>query len=294
LRCLTFVMLGTAACLAGAMSELQGAPRQSRSAAEAIAATERAFAAQALVEGLGTGFRANVADDAVALEPDPTTGEFHVISAKAKVFARPAPHRPSNIHWWPAFAGASGAGDLGFTTGPVIFGEKGYGLVFTVWAKQSDGRWKYYFDGGPGTEAKTDLKPEDPTQFLSMTPRRGGNAAKARREVAVVEAKLAAAAVTDTRRAYEPYLANSTRILGSPKGPAIGTKAGIAALAERPTAIRFETLGARSASSGDLVFTYGQASWQGTHAGFARIWYWTARGWRLAFDEIVEPPPKAG
>ncbi|MEO8710898.1 MAG: hypothetical protein ABI405_02185 [Parafilimonas sp.] len=58
------------------------------------------------------------------------------------------------ISWQPFKAEASKSGDLGYTFGNWKFVSKDtvlYGNYFTVWKRQTDGKWKFTVDGGNNT-----------------------------------------------------------------------------------------------------------------------------------------------
>jgi hypothetical protein len=225
--------------------------------------------------------------------PDPATGILQVSSVKQRIESRPMVVKPSTIKWWPSFAGAARSGEMGFTTGPVIYPEgRGQGFIFTVWVKQADGRWKFYFDGGPATDTPTALTPQSPVETLAFAPRRAASAGAAKAEVAAVEAAIARAAAADSKAAYLPFLTATTRLMGSGIEPTTGAEAAGRELDRRGKAILFEPLGSLAARSGDLVFTYGRTLADGKiRGGYSRIWQNGRHGWRLVIDQIQVPPP---
>jgi ketosteroid isomerase-like protein len=59
-----------------------------------------------------------------------------------------------DISWQPFKAEASKSGDLGYTLGTWKFITKDtvmYGMYYTIWKKQADGKWKFTIDGGNNT-----------------------------------------------------------------------------------------------------------------------------------------------
>jgi ketosteroid isomerase-like protein len=59
-----------------------------------------------------------------------------------------------NISWQPFKAEAAKSGDLGYTLGTWKFTSKDtvmYGMYYTIWKKQTDGKWKFTIDGGNNT-----------------------------------------------------------------------------------------------------------------------------------------------
>jgi ketosteroid isomerase-like protein len=114
---------------------------------EEVRATEIAFA-KAFAERDAKKFFSYVADDAQFL------GRHKIMHGKQEVIAvwseffKPA---VAPFRWQPERVVANGAGDLGFTSGPV-FDEAGtqIGTFTSTWVRQPDGSWKILFDGGSG------------------------------------------------------------------------------------------------------------------------------------------------
>jgi ketosteroid isomerase-like protein len=270
---------------------LAAAPAAAPAPVDQIVATERAFAADTAKRGAAYSFRAFVAPVAVGLLPDSKTNVVALIDARQRIESRPLPPQPRNmaIRWWPAFAGASAAGDLGFTTGPVIFPKKdSYGFVFTVWERQPDGGWKFHFDGGPSTDGPSALREQMPVRVVRSVPARGASAARALAEVARIETRLA---TVKSAAPYAPFLIADSVLMGSGGQPAIGPKAASGEVARRGGSITFSSLGARAARSGDLVFTYGTAVTDGTRpGGYTRLWMRQKKGWRLIVEQVQSAP----
>ena len=264
-------------------------------AARAIIDTEQAFAADTAARGPAYSFRDYVAPSAIALLPDPVSGRVEVAEARKRIEGRPRPPAPvpANIHWWPVVAGIAGSGEIGFTSGPVSFAKPGtYGFIFTVWERQVDGSWKFFFDGGPNVDGPPQFKPADPVRLVKMATRRSRSPDAALREVAAAEAGIAVAAGKDLLAAYRPYLGDDTQLMGSGGQPTFGPVDAPAELARRGKRIDFEPLGARAANSADFVFTYGRAVVDGAgQGGYTRIWQNSRRGWRIIVDQVQVPKP---
>ena len=61
---------------------------------------------------------------------------------------------PKTLSWVPNKAEASRSGDIGYTFGYYTFKTPDstfYGNYYTIWKKQSDGKWKFVLDGGNAT-----------------------------------------------------------------------------------------------------------------------------------------------
>ena len=257
------------------------------SPAEVIAA-EREFAADAQARGFIAAFKKYAAPEAIGFQPD-------AVNVQQSLADQPDEPADRSLKWWPVWGGIAKSGDLGFTTGPYTSGEARFGHYFTVWAKQSEGTWRWIYDGGPRNAAKSLLGPDTTPAHLPMATASAGSADKAQADVGVLETALAAAARTNTKGAYVAVLADDSRIMGSPEQPATDATARGAELERRAAAIDFSPLGGRASKAGDLVFTYGDAKWQregqAQRGHYVRIWQMRTGGWKLVFDEILGVPP---
>ena len=91
------------------------------------------------------------ADDSVV---KPKEGELPVIGKEALTAYLSAKMDTKAITWEPFKAEAAKSGELGYTLGNWKFVTKDsvfYGNYYTVWKKQSDGKWKFVVDGGNNT-----------------------------------------------------------------------------------------------------------------------------------------------
>ncbi|MDQ0465277.1 ketosteroid isomerase-like protein [Caulobacter ginsengisoli] len=280
-----------AVCLLAAPAVADIAPLTPKAVVEA----ERAFAADGAAFGIKKSFLTWMADDAIVLNPDPT-------SAKALYGSRPDGKGPL-LEWWPVYAGIARSGDLGFTTGPYTVNGKPGAFYFTVWKKQPDGGWKWIFDGGAGADPTGAPARDSEPGYLTASNQKGQYPESASADLAKVEKALAAQAGEDSVAAYRAVLACDARVYTEDKLPGIGCSQFGPALEARPRKLLMSSLGVTMSAYGDLAFTYGAVAW-GEGAGFrrghyARIWQRRAEGWKLVFDELVSippppPPPKVG
>jgi ketosteroid isomerase-like protein len=120
-------------------------PASAADRAEEVRATEIAFA-KAFADRDANKFFSHLADDAQFLGRHNTMrGKQEVIAGWSEFFkSAVAPFR-----WQPERVVTNGAGDLGFSSGPV-FDEAGtqIGTFTSTWIRQPDGSWKILFDGG--------------------------------------------------------------------------------------------------------------------------------------------------
>jgi ketosteroid isomerase-like protein len=112
---------------------------------ERLIEAERAFSALSVAQGMRPAFLAYLADDGVIFRPGPINGaqSWH---ARKDV--------PGVLEWAPEFVELSGAGDLGFSTGPWVYRasagakEADQGHFISVWRRSAQGAWKVVLDCG--------------------------------------------------------------------------------------------------------------------------------------------------
>src|SRR5688572_28228116 len=118
-----------------------------------LADAERSFAAETVKVGFHDGFIKYFADDGIGFGPHPER-------TKEVLQKRPAGTGARTVifNWAPMFGDISQAGDMGYTTGPVLYTNISanpkpprHGVYFSVWQKQSDGTWKVVIDMGVDT-----------------------------------------------------------------------------------------------------------------------------------------------
>ena len=286
---------GLAACfalLAGACATVQDARPGIDAARESLAASERAFARHSVEHGMRAAFLEYFADDGINFSPGPgnTRERFH---------ARPEAIEPFVLDWHPAIAAVARAGDLGFTTGPyAIIGRAGavrdpaHGVFFSVWRRQSDGRWRVIVDGGAPTRAPVpdaafgdDPRPLPPTVAQTSVP---GTSALYALEAQPLFGDGPAAT------AYAALLADDAKLIIGPTPPSLGRDAIVAHLTERRLWFRWETLAAGVSRSDDLAYSYGVLHWLDAagkpHGHYIHVWMRDRGGrWRIAAEVMLLP-----
>ncbi len=249
-----------------------------------VVEAERAFAAEVGRSGFKRGFLAYAAPDGFMFQPGPVNAR--TLLEKAPDQAPPGPP----LNWWPLWAGMATSGDLGFTTGGATVPVR----YFTVWQKQSDGSWKWIYDGGPPVKGGLGGTPDSPVSYLKPATAAAGSAAKALAEIAPLEADLAATAASDIKAAHLEYLAEDGLAAWSPTRTEPGRDGQMADLDLRPAQAVLTSKGAVASKAGDLAFTYGEARWvKADKPGwghYARIWQKRVEGWRLVSDILVPAP----
>jgi ketosteroid isomerase-like protein len=218
-----------------------------------IEAAERAFAADGGAMGIKGSFLKHMADDAIVFSPTAT-------NAKALYEAKSAEGEPK-LQWWPIWVVAAKSGDLGLSTGPWAIDGKRGGWFATIWRKDTDGTWRWVYDGGSAAEAASVPGPEAPASV-------GQN----------------------TAEAYKAALSDDARLLG-PRGTRAQPATALAPrLAARPSSMNLNLRGGGASKAGDLVWTNGEATWtegpKAVAAHYMHVWQRRPEGWRLIFETL--------
>ena len=142
-------------------------------AVKSLVETENVFAAMAGQKGINAAFLATMADGAVIFRPEPTDAR--------KVYSS-WEEDSGLLYWVPEFVQVSGAGDLGWTTGPWEYrAEKmqekpiATGHFVTVWKKQADGSWKWVLDAGVPHPLSGGVKKVDVKSYYMEAPKADKN-----------------------------------------------------------------------------------------------------------------------
>ncbi|HEY0545575.1 MAG TPA: DUF4440 domain-containing protein [Pyrinomonadaceae bacterium] len=283
---------------------VSGAAQKSSSLApdlQAVVETERAFAHTATEKGIRDSFLAFIADDGILFRPTAVNG---------KQFLEKQKPRPGYLTWQPAYADISGAGDMGFTTGPWQFREKGaedkpvaFGTFMTVWRKQADGSWRFAIDFGISHDQPSDAAAWQLPANFNRTKTSAKSEAGTTADLAWLlqedgEFALASQA-KGFAKAFINYAADDVRVLREGMLPIAGFREASAALAlktgTRP--LTWTPIKGQVAASGDMGFTYGGYELKGKTASeatetgnYVRVWKKIGGKWRVIMDVMVELP----
>lgn len=262
-----------------------------------LAAAERAFAAETVKVGFRDGFIKYFADDGIGFGPHPER-------TREKLLKSPPATGPRKVifNWAPMFGDISDAGDLGYTTGPVLFTDVSdagkppwHGIYFSVWQKQSDGSWKVVIDLGVDTPQA--VAPID-TKFTAADPvQRSRTTASGADDFRKLDWDLwGAIAKTSPGKAYHSVLEKQFRIHRKGMMPIIDRN-GITGPVIRQT--KFDFIDGKIASSNDLAFTYGRYTTvnepNGPESGYyIHVWRRNETGkWKLVVD-VQNPLQRSG
>lgn len=264
MRTIVFALLLLAGCASVRHAVVEPTP---------VIEVERAFAARAGEIGWIAAFREYTA-------PDGQVAQAEIVSAPETLAAAPG-DGARTLYWQPAFAGIARSGDLGFTTGAYSTDEARTpaGQYFTVWRRQPDGGWKWIWDGGPGPVS-------DPPAFtdevatLPVAETGAGSAEAAAAQVRALETEAG------TSGALAAWLAPDAHVYRPRQPRAIGAAA--AAAMRQPSAdVAYRLMRVVGSADGDMVFTLGEAEWEGGRAFFSRIWQLRPEGWRIVYDQLA-------
>ena len=268
-----------------AATALLGLPATAGASALAeVIAVERAFAAETRERGFRDGFLAYVAPEGFTFQPGP-------VPARPGLEALPPEPPPGPpLYWWPQFAGVARSGDLGFTSGGATIPVR----YVTVWQRQSDGGWKWIYDGGPRLATTLPGGEGDPVLRLSEATAEAGSAEQALAELAPIEAELARQAAEDSAGARLAWLAPEALVAGSPTPSLPGREHHAAELARQPARQMLRAIGGVASRAGDMAFTWGESRWEREGhprwGHYVRIWQKRIEGWRLAADILIAAP----
>lgn len=264
-----------------------------------LAEAERAFAATTVKEGFRDGFIKFFADDGIGFGPHPQR-------TREELMKSPPASGPRKVifNWSPMFGDISAAGDLGYTTGPVLFTDitanpkpPWHGMYFSVWEKRADSTWKVAVDMGIDTpEAVVPIG----TKFTAVKP------VNRDRKLILSNANMADLSNLDisfSRSIAEHSMAKTYAKLLEREQFRIHRKGQMPIVSENDlikflkSVDGFEFIGGKVSLSNDLAFTYGKyfsavGGAESETGYYVHVWRRDAVGkWRLVAD-VQNPLPK--
>lgn len=108
--------------------------------------------------GFSQAFIEFAAEDVILMRQN----QFPIVGKNLLKKSYSAIKKQPNLAWSPVYADVAASGDLGYTFGKwKLVSETAsgadtvsYGVYISIWKRQSDGLWKYVFDGGNETPAQ--------------------------------------------------------------------------------------------------------------------------------------------
>lgn len=250
-----------------------------------VVASERAFAARAQQVNARQAFVEFFATDAILYAPFPV---------RAFPQLREGPDWGVNIQWRPIAAGISGAGDIGYTTGPSEYRRVPseppvrYGHYTSVWQRQADGRYLVQIDIGINHPAPTvplaewRRPPDPPTALPGLAPAKLASALSALREL---DARIGA--MPGSGAALADVFADDVRLHRGGRLPVSGRAQALLDLAVHKESLSWVPEGVVVAESGDLGYAYGRGRSTGAapvdagELAYLNIWQRRGGKWRL-------------
>jgi ketosteroid isomerase-like protein len=260
---------------------------------KSLVAAEEAFAKLSADTNIRNSFLANFADDGVVFNPQP-------VNAKELYSKKPIPPNPPpvTLFWEPIFAEVSRAGDLGYTTGPYYLKDNvkkapaAQGFFFSVWKRQSDGKWKVVLDFGIETPPLPDhSEPVLGTRISSTKePKALSGSDWKQRKQEFLEAENHFSIVSQDKgvsAAYAQYLHSGGRLNRNGMFPLSNGKAVDSYFKNKTNNAKWVPIGSDLSKSGDLGYVYGSYEQQdgGKKGYYARAWQRDAKGqWKIVIE----------
>lgn len=254
--------------------------------AHQLARAERSFSAASEKIGIKESFLQFLSDDCLMFNPYPVNG---------KELYRQRPASATYLTWLPSFVEVSASGDFGIASGPWEYRKTkndtsaAYGHYFSVWIKQKDGTWKVALDNGISYPKKE--KREEGEYFKDLAAAKPGahTGDSAMKEILEREQEfIGFARKNGSIKAYSRYAAANIRMYRNGSFPSGQKKDAIALINVSPKQVDFSLTNAKSASSGDLGFTYGfSVDVKNDTSSFIRVWR-KEKEWKIAVD-MLEP-----
>jgi ketosteroid isomerase-like protein len=243
-------------------------------ALQAMVNAERAFAGIARKENTRKAFLLYLSDDAVIFEQGP-------VNAKKRWEERAVDD--SKLDWDPEFADIAACGDLGYTTGPWEYrthrtdkNPDGHGHFVSVWKKNPNGLFQNILDIGirhphdPGSH---------PLRTSTLHPGDGSDPRPGDESILDIEREFLASLRDRGSKAHVQALSREARLYRTGKIPMTIPILTRPVVEREGSTIRYSPIQGGMASSGDLGYVYGTASWKNSnegddevHANYARIW----------------------
>jgi hypothetical protein len=256
-----------------------------------LTSAENYFSALAKKKGIKKAFLSVSSEETIIFKPGPISPE--------KYFKKKSDSL-GHLSWQPVYARIAKSGDWGITSGPSTYQASDsskihYGDYLSVWKKNTKGVWKLAIN--LGVEHK---KPKTTPAMFFKNPnneiylrQRSENRLQQREDVVFSSDKLMGTVLkADTKVALKEFLADEARLLFPGFEPIIGKK-GITAFWEKHgQRIGSEPIKADRSYSGELAYTYGNASivQKGLNKKYHYVRIWevqTGYVWKVIFEVFV-------
>jgi ketosteroid isomerase-like protein len=265
---------------------------------------DRAFSRMSEDKGVREAFLFYLADDSVVFRPKPVPGR--------KVYEDMPPATGAVLTWSPEFAEVSAGGDIGYTTGPYMAGDRSkpgtpaaYGHYVSVWERQANREWKVSLDAGirhPQSGPAVKTVATLPAGYKRWRGPRIDRDAE-RTLLLQEEAGFAQTARAEgLSEAYLTYAADDVRFCRDGALPVTGKAALLKLVSSSVRKYSWGPVDAVVSSTGDIGYVFGGS--EGVSAdknvpfetsSYLRIWRKLVGGqWRIVLDLAVPVPAESG
>jgi len=240
-----------------------------------LVAVENYFAALAKEKGIRKAFLSVSDANTIVFRPGPVAAEE---------FYKEQPDSAGYLSWQPVYARISKSADWGFTTGPYTFktndnSRTGYGQYLAFWKKNTKGIWKLALDldvPHKKPEQKPVLNFSNPNNEIFLHQR---SSTRLQQRVDIIYSSdklLTTVQKADNNIALNEFMADESRLLFPGYEPIIGKKAIMDFWKKQGFNVRSQIVKADRSYSGELAFTYGDATiskmGKGKKYHYVRIW----------------------
>ncbi|MEC3881151.1 DUF4440 domain-containing protein [Parapedobacter sp. 10938] len=211
------------------------------------------------------------------------------------------PNIPDVMTWRPTFATIAKSMEWGVTTGTLSFQRVGaikrYGEYLTVWRRDRKGNWKIDLRAqiehkGGNDEPDIHYVEPDTAQYRRFKTK---VRIQQRKEIVMSNDQLLSTVLkTDAGIAYGEFLADDARLYFPWKTPIIGKSAILDFVKEQDLAMQAKSLVASRSYSGELAYSYGEASVatgssETLQCNYVRIWQLQPDfQWRVIIEMLFE------
>lgn len=265
---------------------------QFQPALQSLIDAEKNFAQTAVDKNVKTAFLSNLDENSIVFKNgEPINGQKNWESEEAN---------DGYLFWWPVYADIASSNDLGYTTGPAVFGQsrieqkpEGGMYYSSVWRKNKAGVWKIAADLGSSTFPADGAHEEISTYPKSSDAKQKKvDIAKSEKELFAIDLQY----ITDLNKEGKSFSADFYSSEGRIHRPRVAPLLGLSAIQQYQEENKFELeqSGGGVSQSGDLGYTYGKVKVelmnegqpQIIHANFIRVWKKENKSWKIVFDAI--------
>lgn len=262
-------------------------------ALQSLIDAEKNFAQTSVDKSIKTAFLSNLNEQSIVFsQGEPVNGPS---------VWRDQEESEGYLFWWPVFADIASSEDLGYTTGPAVFGpsraeQKANGGIYysSVWKRDKAGVWKIAVDLGSCTFPADGAKKEPKTSATPLAKK-----SKTKKVTAGTEEELLTLDKTyvdnlnKTKKSFSSsYFSNESRL----HRPRIDPLISLAAIQnyKEDNHFEFEHSGGGVSASGDMGYTYGKVKVERMKDGqpqvipvsYMRVWRKENNKWKIVLDVI--------